>query len=111
MTNGKEEWTFASLISHFRNKAPKVLFFNSCYSCNAEVKNWFFRHGGQTLIVGEGKLDCQQNVLLLKGFFWQICHKKETVAEAFYSLQKKSLYQNLNSFRLKLYGYGEEKIT
>ncbi len=94
------------------SKVPKVLILDVCYSKSENFIKNFFKLGGQTLIVGEGKIFTKN---LAKGweiFYWWLFYKKATVKTCFHKMIKKLLYlKDSNAFKFHLIGYGNENLS
>lgn len=88
---------------------PKVLFLSVCFSDEQQFIRHFFKNGGQTMIVSDGRLLAHTLHLYLSSFYWQLFSARRCIHFAFHSMLQR-LFRNkqINAFRLKLYGEGEE---
>ena len=108
LEGGKVFLTARELYEH---NAPRVLFLATCFSKNKNLIDWFFKCGGQTLIVCQGKLFSKNLPRAWFLFYWWLFYKKVDVRTAFFKMIAKLHFLNdLNVFKFHLYGYGKEKI-
>ncbi len=92
-------------------KAPKLLFFSTCFSKNFSNINWFFENGGQTLITCQGKIFSKNLVIAWGTFYWWLFYKKVNVKTAFSKMINRLYYLNdINVFKFHIFGYGKEVI-